>query len=939
MKKAVLLFYLFLFSVSSSAQINLGTIKDIYNSELGQKVKGEVLNKLESMRSDFDESSFNYAVALSDNAGLFESEERFTKNKRILLDGIAATQGKEVSNEDKALSLNSTGEFMYASNQYSAAETSFKQAKKILEEAHDSSDAFYAQVISNMGLLYHTLGRYTLAEKLELKAQTLREKVSGKQSAVYASSLNNLAVLYKDMGRFKEAEELIDKAVSITQITLGKQNVFHALSLNNQAMIFYSVGRSKEAEDLLTLALEIAGKTLKDKSTNYVRLLTNLALMYQDLGKYTEAEAIYLKAIKIREGKLSPHHPDYAHLLNTLASLYVIMGKTKEVESNLKKAADIYKKKLGNKHPAYASTISNLGNFYRVINKTKEAEPLLAEAFAIREEVLGKQHPDYLTSMENIALLHWQTGKMAEATQLLKMVASKSMEYIQSYFPSFSEGEKARLWDKTQPRFHRFNAFAASQAKRDPSLVMDMYNYQLITKAMLLNSTNRIREQILQGKDKQLKEKYAEWLDQKEELAHAYTLSKEQLKEEKIDIDLLEKLANQQEKELSANALFNEAYKKKTIQTKDIVNVLGQEEAAIEIIQLNKFDKMLTDSVYYATLILKKESSQPLLLLNKQGSHLNKKYYGYYRNCVQRKVADEVSYYKFWQAIDDQIKTKKTVYVSLDGVYNQINLNTLMNANGRYVLQEKNIILVTNTKEIIDLKKTASASKIGNSATLVGFPNYGDNGTLATLPGTQKEVESIKATLGGKQYQVRYLIKSEATEANVKKTKPTKILHFATHGFFLPEPEKEDQDDKVFGIASNKAKENPMLRAGLLLANAEKAMEGKTENGILTAYEVTNLQLTGTEIVVLSACETGLGDVKNGEGVYGLQRAFQVAGVNTIIMSLWKVSDEATQTLMSCFYKKYLASGNKYTAFKEAQSELKTKYKEPYFWGAFVLVE
>ena len=940
MKRARLLFFLSLLGPQLLyGQITIGTLKNIYNSELGQKAKSAMLEKMEDMRSDFDPSSFNYAVALSDNAGLFESEERFAKNKRMFLDAFAATQGKEVDNEDKALSLNSMGEMMYASNKYSSAEAAFNQAKKMLEEAQDSIGLLYAQVISNLSLLYHTTGRYTLSEKWALKAKEIRGRRSGEYSAVYAASLNNIAVLYKDQGRYNEAEELINKAVNLNQSSVGKESVPYALSLNNQAMIYYETGRTDDAEELLKSSLEIAGKTLQEKSSNYVRLMTNLALMYQDQGKYSEAETIYLKAIKIREGKLSPNHPDYAHLLNNLASLYVLMGKTKEVEANLKRASEIYKKKLGEKHPAYANSINNLGNFYRVNGRLQEAETNLKLARGIRKESLGENHPDYISSLESLGLLYWKTGNLAEASHLLRSVANKSLEHVQLYFAPMSEAEKEKFWAKIRTRFQHFNAFAASKSSQYPVLLTDMYNYQLATKALLLNSTNRIKQQILQSGDKTLKTKYANWLDKKEELAHAYTLSKEDLREEKINLDSLEKVANKLEKELSASSkIFSDGYGQKTIRMHDVAQSLSTTEAAIEIIQLNKFDNQLTDSVYYAALILTKEHAhQPRLVLNKDGSSLNKKYYSYYRNSIRLKQKDEYSYSKFWQPIHESVATKKTLYVSLDGVYNQVNISTFLKPDGKYVLDEKEIILVTNTKEILLLKKP-NPRKSGNSATLIGNPDYGTKGTIEKLPGTQKELDNARASLSAKQYKVTYLTKAQASEPKVKDINSSKIVHFATHGFFLPEPEKES-DEMLFGIASSRAKENPLLRAGLMLAGAENAVTGKSEDGILTAYEVSNMQLNSTEIVLLSACETGLGDVKNGEGVYGLQRAFQVAGANTIVMSLWKVNDEATQLLMSSFYKNYLNNGDKYKAFKQAQADLKLKFKEPYYWGAFVMVE
>ena len=169
-------------------------------------------------------------------------------------------------------------------------------------------------------------------------------------------------------------------------------------------------------------------------------------------------------------------------------------------------------------------------------------------------------------------------------------------------------------------------------------------------------------------------------------------------------------------------------------------------------------------------------------------------------------------------------------------------------------------------------------------------------------------------------------------------------MHIATHGFFLKDVDKLTSE-KVFGIQSEKAKDNPLLRSGLFLTGSAAAMEGQNtselsseDDGILTAYEAMNLTLDQTDVVVLSACETGLGDVKSGEGVYGLQRAFFIAGSGAIVMSLWKVNDEATQQLMTKFYSEWVKTGNKLKAFRNAQLALRQTMKDPYFWGAFVMI-
>ena len=182
-----------------------------------------------------------------------------------------------------------------------------------------------------------------------------------------------------------------------------------------------------------------------------------------------------------------------------------------------------------------------------------------------------------------------------------------------------------------------------------------------------------------------------------------------------------------------------------------------------------------------------------------------------------------------------------------------------------------------------------------------------------------------------------------ATEDTIKKIKSPRVLHFATHGFFIEDNLEKDASVNS-GLNEQRAVINPLLKSGLLMYHAGEIMETKNvydfnlESGILTAYEAMNLDLSNTEMVVLSACETGLGDVQIGEGVFGLQRAFIVAGAKSVIMSLFKVSDEVTMQLMDTFYQKWIELGDKRHAFIEAKKEIRKKNPERIYWGAFVMV-
>jgi CHAT domain-containing protein len=177
------------------------------------------------------------------------------------------------------------------------------------------------------------------------------------------------------------------------------------------------------------------------------------------------------------------------------------------------------------------------------------------------------------------------------------------------------------------------------------------------------------------------------------------------------------------------------------------------------------------------------------------------------------------------------------------------------------------------------------------------------------------------------------------------------VLHLATHGFFLPD-QRLNRKERAVGLQSDEGArglEDPMLRSGLFFAGANRTLAHQPvlaglHNGVLTAYEVSTLNLQGTELVVLSACDTGLGETHDGEGVFGLQRGLQEAGAQTVLMSKWDVPDKETQELMNRFYQKWLGGKSKHEALREAQQEIRAEVREehsgdfPWYWGAFVLV-
>lgn len=895
-------------------------------------------------KAKLDSVDFQFAISVNENSGFLDVEQKgegWSRGFYSLKDETTKTK------IDQARDILERAISYYAGlRMFSLAEAEFENAKTFMETNNLTGEVIYLRCISTMALVYLAQSKFQQAEEFIEWSVTSAENIKGINSAGYIANLNSRAKLQQQLGRYNDAEKTFNTAMELGKKRFGDQSLQYAILMNNKAVLLQTMGRFDEAIQVMTEASRIAEVALKKalqgkKSFANRQFLSNLANVYQAAGKHDDAEKVYLNIKSIFENRGQNKNPEYANLLNQLGILYIQMGKTDKVEAMLKTSADVYKKKFTEQHPSFAKVTADLGNFYRMQGRNAEAETLLNKALSVRESTLGVNHPDYARSQEDMAILFWKTGRLDKAYMMYRDVMDKTIDFINQYFPPMSEAEKTKYWDITSPRFQRFFNFAIEAHIEQAQVVQDFYDYHIATKAILLNSTNKVKEAILKGKDEKLKQDYLHWLDQKEQLARLYAYSKEELKEQKIDLADMERKANAMERSLSERSTdFSAGYSSQKISYKQVLGLLTDTEAVVDIVRVRGFKQDFTDDVRYVALVLKKGLEMPRIVVLENGNQLETRYAKFYRNAIHEKIADGYSYDQYWSRIEPELGNRKMIYISPDGVYNQLNLNTLKKPDGDFVLNRYDLVIIGNSKDLIALKaKKQGAPR--KSAFLLGFPDYATT-EISSLPGTKTEVDGVAKLLKASGYQVSQFMEKQATEANVKAIKGPALVHIATHGYFLKDV--EGGGGSVFGVNAENATNNPLLRSGLILAGAGKSIHGggtdisSNDNGVLTAYEAMNLNLEGTDLVVLSACETGLGDVKSGEGVYGLQRAFLVAGADAMIMSLWKVDDAATQQLMTNFYTNWLKLGNKQRAFKQAQLQLMTKYKDPYYWGAFVMM-
>ncbi|NHE58980.1 CHAT domain-containing protein [Cyclobacterium plantarum] len=951
-----------------------------------------------------------YSGSLKNLAGLYHKIGRYVEAEPLYLQAVEIDKRQlGEDHPDYATLLGIMAALYRDMTRYVEAETLYLKATEIIKLKLGEDHLFYFTSLNGLAGLYQLMGRYAQAESLHLKVAEIIKQKLGEDHSDYAGSLNSLATLYESMGRYVEAERLCLKATEIIKLKLGENHPYHAMSLNTLAFLYQSMGRYEEAVRLCLKSTEIRKQQLGEEHPDYAQSLNNLGGLYQRMGLYAEAEPHYLKAMNIYKQQQGEGHPGYLQSQNDLAVLYQKMGKYAEAEPHMLKATEIGKVKLGEAHPSYATGLTNLAELYRSIGRYAEAEPLILKATNIMKAQLGEDHPDYASSLNNLAALYRSMGRYAKAEPLLLRGQQVYLYQLRTVFPSLSEKEKEQFLTTFNSNFELFHSFALKRKKENPSITASQYNNTLLLKGLLFQSSSQMQERILANGDTTAVRLFGDWQALKRQWLQESEIPKSEREQAGIAPEATLEKANTLEKELSRRSeAFAEATDTVRTTWQEVQRGLQQGEAAIELVRYRWHNKNWTDTVHYAALIVTPETKEhPQLVLLENGTELEDRGAQGYQSAFATRGASRVAdgdnpipadslYAYFWQPIQealDSLGGTKKVYLSPDGVYHTLNLQTLKNPEtGQYLLENLDIKRVGSTKDLVKKKKQQVPN---NNAVLAGYPTYpaspeavadalqryqqgrampvltaslGSSGygtyqtyraidstrsNISPLPGTLAEVEQLASILNGEGISTQALLEHAASEDVLKKVKSPRILHIATHGFFEPESEQQaegfNREMLMSGLGRETVSDNPYLRCGLYLAGAETTLKNRgnpdfqrpegQEDGILTAYEATLLDLRGTELVVLSACETGLGVTKNGEGVYGLQRAFQVAGAETVIFSLWKVADEQTQEMMGLFYQNWLQKNmDRRQAFKAAQQTIKKKYEDPYFWGAFVMI-
>jgi CHAT domain-containing protein/Tfp pilus assembly protein PilF len=920
-----------------------------------------------------------------------------------------------------ATSLNNLARLYQVTGEYAKAEPLLSQALAIREQALGKQHPDYAISLNNLARLYRAMGEYAKAEPLLRQALQIKKEALGEHHPDYAISLNELALLYRSLGDYARAEPLFQQALQINKQALGERHPDYAISLNNLALLYQDMGDFTRAEPLLRQALRIARQSVGEHHPTYAVGLTSLAHLYVVRRDYDRAEPLYRKALEIRKQALGERHLDYATTLNELAWLYESKGDYSRAEPLYRQALEIRKQALGEQHPDYATALNNLAALYKFMGDYARAEPLYRRALQITSRALGEQHPDCATGLDNQAWLYraeaarlqFLLPPAAPPHQLAALCACaadcarahdrlrRSVEISRANLElaAAAQSQRQQLDLLTQMR-RRLDAYL-SLAPQGPQDAAAQYRAVLAWKGAV---GRRQRYERLARRRPDLAADFAA-LDRASMRLAALALGApdpRRLQERHRQIQELTDEKERLERALAGKSVtFRTAKGMQHLEPSQLRASLPADAVLLDFLEYDQFDPIPWKKDGWgweqrlAAFVVRRDGLVrvdlgPVRAVSETVQRWRQALQRRFRTEGDSRLGTEVRQL-VWEPLAPHLSGTRLVLVAPDGVLTRVPFAAL--PGGRkdsYLLEEVALAVVPVPQLLPELvAPRGDDGKAEPSLLVVGDVRYdaADSGAAAadsrsaprggalmqwkTLEGTRAEVAAIKDSFQRRfrKGTVTDLREDEATEAEVRKEAPAqRYLHFATHGFFAPKELRsalaeasrggKADADNLFehgGVAGF----HPGLLSGVVLAGANRPADPARDDGILTALEVEALDLSGVELATLSACETGLGEEAGGEGLLGLQRAFQLAGARGVVASLWTVDDKATRELMVRFYENlWKRRMSKLEALRQAQLwmlregasrgmvdvrvpterlPIEDNRLAPYYWAAFCL--
>ncbi|HKX31402.1 MAG TPA: tetratricopeptide repeat protein, partial [Blastocatellia bacterium] len=873
--------------------------------------------------------------------------------------------------------------FYWEKNDYAKAEPLYLRALSIWERTLGPEHPIVAASLNNLGMIYNDTGEYAKAEALLMRALAINEKALGPNHPNVAKSLDSLADIYRERGDFTKAEQFYERARAIREKAFGPEHQEVTVSLGHLGLVYRGRGDYEKAEPIYRRTLATLEKELGPDHTMVAAALSNLGALYQEKGEYAKTEPLLQRALSIWEKALGPDNADVGLCLSNLGVFYMDRNDYAKAGPLLTRAQAIWEKALGPDHPDVAISLSNLGLLYFNQGDYLKAEPFHQRALAIREKALGPDHHSVAKTLNYLTLVSMARGEIQRAVAFQSRANAVSEHNLTLNLLTGSERQKLAYLALFTKETDLTLTLHSRAAPNDPQALELAFATLLRRKGRGLDAMTDTITALRSHAAPQDQELFDRLAAARSRLATLTLKDAGAANPElyRLQIKPLEDQIEGLEAALSArSAPFRSQSQPVTIAA--VQAALPADGALIEFTAFTPMDLRTADPQppRYLAYVLSAQGPPRSVDLG-PAAPIDRAVKAWRRSLRETRpdvkslarVVDE-KIMRPVQALLPQEGSVHRLLIAPDGQLNLIPFAALVDQQNRYLVERYSISYLTSGRDLLRLQ-TMPPSR--NAPLVVANPIFGGGTLVATrsvqlaggksagkpaghqgksttdspeyffkpLPATGREAQAIKAVLP----EAAVLVRESATEAKLKQLKAPSLLHIATHGFFLDDQPAapaltrsltaaESPEGAGLRLSRWAAKiGNPLLRSGLALAGANDHAGGD-DDGLLTALEATSLDLWGTQLVVLSACDTGVGQVMKGEGVYGLRRALVLAGSETQVMSLWPVPDSETSSLMVGYYGRLMKDEGRGEALRQIQLEMlkDAKLRHPYYWASFV---
>jgi MYXO-CTERM domain-containing protein len=890
--------------------------------------------------------------------------------------------------------LHNLGRSQLLNGDLKGAEKTFLEAFQIRNAAQGSNHPDVAQTLAALATVYRELGDLEQSRRRAEAALVIYQSAGRHDPGGVGNALENLGAVAFERGDYPRAVEYFKNAMGAYAAAFGNDSYEAGLAANNLAEVFTAMGQYKEAEQGFQAALQVLAGRLGADHPDVAMVRTNLAGLLEQIGNFPAAEAVVRPAIDIYEKRLGKDHPDLAKALTVLAkalrmkqdlagaepllvrveamerkrapntashassltslgALYAERDEPRKSSEYFTRALDIYQRIYGPSHPAVADMFTSLGSADARAGNYESAERAYTRALAINEQSLGQEHPDVAADLLNLAGVKIAQGKKADAAALLERAGNLRDKYLTTMLVSGSESERRAVYASlfTESQF----AFSLHFENALDDAAFGRLGYQT-----LLRRKGRLVEEL--AADVALARSSAD-------PAVAATLGKLSRARSALAQSLLDPGHKAEtetrlradilvaERELAGQSALDRG-RAQPVEIATIAQSLPEGTALVEYVKYYPFDfkarkaSTVWGKPQYGAYVLNHDGALSWVKLGAAETidpaldALRKKIRT--RTSDPRAESRRVDELVF-QPVRAKLPKVRELFVSTDGMLGVLPFAALVDEQGHYAVERFLFSFVGSGRDLAKMQRKSAAS---SEPIVLGNPAYDFEGAPAEpavagersltltedvfspLPGTQREAEAVASKLAG----AKLVTGREASSALLSGLHAPSVLHIATHGFFVTrKPQAPAPSGQALLGSMLPTVDDPFVRSGLALAGANSRAHG--DDGLLSAYEAASLDLNGTRLVVLSACETGLGEIVDGLEVQGLGRAFSIAGAESVVMSLWKVDDDATRQLMTGYYERLAAGGGRGESLRDVQRDFVAdpKLAHPYFWAAFQL--